>query len=93
MSKNKPSPEEIERAQYQRLHLIYTRAIIRRLLKAHVAEIKSGDGIYDEVYLKYKDDLRLANKLIREYDRFLDEYGVYHRNSHTEEDLEWTSDC
>lgn len=86
MSIKKPSPEEIERAQYQRTHLIYIRATIRRLLKAHVAEIKAGDGIYDEVYCKYKDDLRLTNKLIREYDKFLDEHGVYHSNSHTEED-------
>lgn len=55
--------------------------------RAHEQHIKKNNGVYDEVWAKYRDDLRLANKLIRDYDKFLDEQGAYHSNSHTEEDL------
>lgn len=78
--------DEIRRTEIQRCKLIYTRNTVRRLLKAREADIKASTGIYDEVWCKYKDDLRLLNKLIREYDKFLDDQGVYHSNSHTEED-------
>lgn len=83
----KASAEEIRFAEIQRNQLIYTRNTIRRLLRARETEIKKTNGVYDEIWRKYKDDLRLTNKLIKDYDKFLDEQGVYHSNSHTEEDL------
>ena len=81
----KASPEEIQRAEDTRNQLIFTRNLIARLKRAREQEIKKTDGVYDAVWLKYRDDLRSINKLIREYDKFLDEQGVYHSNSHTEE--------
>lgn len=82
----KASPEEIRRAENIRNQLIFTRNTIARLKRAHEQEIKKTNGIYDEVWVKYRNDLCLTNKLIREYDKFLYEQGVYHSNSHTEED-------
>ena len=84
----KATPDEIGFAENQRNRLIFTRNTIRRLLKAREAEIKKTNGVYDETWRKYKDDLRLANKLIKDYDKFLDEQNIYHSNSHCEEDEE-----
>ena len=78
--------EEIRQTEIQRCKLIYTRNTVRRLLRAREADIKATNGIYDVIWRKYKDDLRLLNKLIREYDKFLDEHKIYHSNSHTDED-------
>lgn len=82
----KASPEEIRRAEDTRNRLIFTRNTIARLKRAREQEIKKTNGVYDEVWGQYRHDLILTNKLIREYDKFLDEQGVYHSNSHTEED-------
>ena len=82
----KASPDEIRSIEIQRSKMIFTRNTIRRLLWAHEKEIKERAGVYDELWCKYKADLRLANKLIKDYDRFLDEQSVYHSNSHTEVD-------
>ena len=79
--KKKASPEEIRRAEYNRYRLIYTRNTIARLKRAREQEIKKTNGVYDEVWCKYRDDLRLTEKLIRDYDKFLDENGVYHSKS------------
>ena len=81
----KLSPEELRRAEYTRCNLIYSRNTIRNLMRAKEEEIKRTDGVYDEVWCKYRDDLRLATKLIREYDKLLDEQKVYHSNSQIEE--------
>ena len=82
----KASPEEIRRAEDTRIRLIFTRNTIARLKRAREQEIKKTNGVYDEIWCQYRNDLRHANKLIREYDKFLDEQGVYHSNSHTEGD-------
>ena len=80
MSK-KLSPKELRSGEYGRCSLIYSRNTIRNLMRAREEEIKRTDGVYDDIWIKYRDDLRLATKLIREYDKLLDEQGVYHSNS------------
>ena len=77
----KASPEEIRRAEYNRSRLIFARNTIARLKRAREQEIKKTNGVYDEVWCKYRDDLRLTEKLIKDYDKFLDENGVYHSKS------------
>ena len=77
----KASPEEIRRAEYNRCRLIFTRNTIARLKRAREQEIKKTNGVYDEVWCKYRHDLRLTEKLIKDYDKFLDENGVYHSKS------------
>lgn len=81
----KASPEEIRRVENTRNRLIFSRNTIARLKRAREQEIKKSNEPYDAVWCKYRDDLRLANKLIRDCDKFLDEQGLYHSNSHTEE--------
>lgn len=81
----KASPEEIRHVENMRNRLIFTRNTIAHLKRAREQEIKKTNGVYDEIWCKYRDDIRLCNKLIREYDKYLDEQGVYHSNSHTED--------
>lgn len=84
----KASPDEIRAVEIQRCKMIFTRNTIARLKRAREQEIRKTNGVYDEVWCKYRDDLRLAEKLIKEYDKFLDENGVYHSKTEANYNVE-----
>ena len=77
----KADPAEIRAAELARCKMLFTFATIRRLKRDKEKRIKEEGECYDEEWCKLRDDLALCRRLIKSYDKFLDEQGVYHSST------------